>query len=1135
MFGWLFNTLQHRLDVEEDEWRSLNRLRGELEPNFLHRQLLRVASKPVLFGGTIFILVSIFVLAAVLVDSKYWVVYYVSQFKEPDRYAYFSTLWSVQAAIAALVYPIVISFVTLLLDRRNNASATLSIYLHDSAATLAGLSALLLVAEMGLQYFWLPYISIEALMAWVVLDAIWFIVNIGLTIHFLIRTFEFIQPGCRFEVIRRYAVSVAWPREARYHLARHFFLSAVEAKLLPGPSYGRVKEGEPCVLLGDIGFDSGTPTVMCAHTKKRQLRDIRFRLLGWATKRWLKKANAFYSLVPREKKWGERSSDAVIVFPLDPFATYDEGNMTLCRVEGGTALSRVERLLIRLSFDFGASSEGFVELTVDGILLDAQAEAIASLRSGELEAFEQNVKRMLVLYESIVDASQVLDISGGSASLMAVADRNHWLERPMYEVWSRRFVDLFEAASNKLSLGEDYVSVLTYIPNRLFSSAQEKAVPEILKHFIALSPILLRRIEDWWVRTVEQQGLMEHTPCNSAVLRAPFYGVHDKVLREFVGAWESLKNHRILPERDDEADWKKVRQSAELLEAHLSHTLIMLFDCILRGDRNATEWFADVLVKWYGELRFRFERSHDYFFRKQYLLTIETIFNEWDEVERRVKVEGSGVLAEPQPFAVLAACLNNLWADSCCIAIYVLATWNKDCTCDKSLPAQILSALVKGRPLRYDGHADERYEPYSSANELLLAILRQLYADGHYRRGYRNRLDKYLEQIAGLSQPDMVSGRIYSRWGSNDLDSVRDGQLLALLLAVPLRWDPSHEIEIILDDWVKTENEKVREFERMLNNWKTRLHDTSFSELMDSYECLRSTAETGIEFEAAKLSLGVAIEDLLGIAAKIHVKALADTSPSARRLLEIGQWASEKAFIYETAAFPIPLFGEIVQLGEPLADRSLVIKGMKKGELTDPPMADRVGNEKEWFADIVRDHAGSTVLAAVLDELKPENLEVNTPEAYWAQIKKYATEARAEGLSPALLLENPTLPGWVWDWVHPLIDETVGTAPADLVVSKDVALKIDGYRWSFNDIPVFNAPIHSGASVLIVRESFERVEFSRLPDCHYVKAVTRDVQEHPELVDLVLTWQMRISVKRYPAIRLSYDGQGRRRRTHKRV
>lgn len=1123
--GRLLNTLQYRLDAEEKEWRSLNRLRRELEPNPWRRTVLQAACKPLFFCGLIFGLASLLALMVAVINPKYWVICYVHEFKAPDPVAYFSALWSVQAAIAALVYPIVISFVALLVERRSSAKAALHIYLHDSAALLAGLSALLLVAEMGLQYFGVPYVSRESLMAWLVFDGVWFIINISLTMYFLSRTFEFIQPARRFEITRRYAVCFAWPREARYHLARHLFQTAVEENLLPGPSYGGAKEGEPSVLPGYPGLDSGVPAVTCIHRNKRQLRDVRFRLLAWATKNWLKKANA--ARAP-DAKAEERSGGPVIAFPLEPLATYEGGNAILCRVEGETELSWFERRLIRFAFDFGASETGFVELTINDILLDAQGEAIASLRSGEPEAFEENVKRMLVLYESILDASQVRDVTGGNASLMVVPDRSHWFEQPIYRVWSERFVDLFEAASSKLSFGEDYVSVLTHVPNRLFSKAQKKAVPELLKHFIALSPMLLRRIEGWWVRTIEQHGLTEHTFCNPAILRPPFYGVHNKVLIEFIGAWESLKNYRMPPpERDDKADWGGVQKSAEYLEVHLSHTLVMLYDCILRGDQNAAEWLADVLVKWYGGLHLRFGGSRDFFLRKQRLLTIEMMFNDWNEVKRRVEVESSGVSDELPPLAILAACLNNLWVDACCVAIYVLAVWNNGCKCDNSLPAQILSALINGRPFRDGGHTVGNNKPYRSADGLLIAILRQYYADGHYRRGYRNRLDNYVERISSLSQPERVAGRLYSRCGADDLDSVRDGQLLALLLAVPIGWKPSEEIETILDAWSRTENEKVREFQRMLRSWKERLNDSSFSGLRESHECLRSKAGTGIDFEAARSSLGQAIDQLLAIAAEAHQKALADTSPSEQRLVEIGQWASRKAFFKETASFPLPLFDEFVTIDKPLTERSLVINGLKKGEFTEPPMADRATNEDDWFAETVRDHVASSVLAAVLDELEPERTEIETPEAYWAQIKRFANNSLAKGLQPLLLLQGHTiLEEWMQDWIYPSIEDSACLPPVDLVVSKDRSQKVDGYLWSLNDIPVFDAPLSRSASVLLVRESFERIKFSCQPGGHYVQATTREVQGHPELVDLVLTWQSRISVKKYPAILLSYGRQG---------
>lgn len=70
--------------------------------------------------------------------------------------AYVGTLWSVQATIAALVYPIVIAFVAVLLQRRATAKLSLQLYLRDAAALTAGISSIALVATMGAEYLAVP-------------------------------------------------------------------------------------------------------------------------------------------------------------------------------------------------------------------------------------------------------------------------------------------------------------------------------------------------------------------------------------------------------------------------------------------------------------------------------------------------------------------------------------------------------------------------------------------------------------------------------------------------------------------------------------------------------------------------------------------------------------------------------------------------------------------------------------------------------------------------------------------------------------------------------------------------------------------------------------------------------------------
>ncbi len=81
----LLNTLRFRLDAEEREWRSLNRLRKDLQPAFWQRVVLQMAGRPLHWGLSLFGLVSLLVLAAALIDSRYWVVIDVAKFNVTDR------------------------------------------------------------------------------------------------------------------------------------------------------------------------------------------------------------------------------------------------------------------------------------------------------------------------------------------------------------------------------------------------------------------------------------------------------------------------------------------------------------------------------------------------------------------------------------------------------------------------------------------------------------------------------------------------------------------------------------------------------------------------------------------------------------------------------------------------------------------------------------------------------------------------------------------------------------------------------------------------------------------------------------------------------------------------------------------
>lgn len=582
IFGRLFNSLQYRLYLEEKEWRATSKLRRELAPSLFHRFLLAIGKRPVFWGCWLIGVVLGISMFFAVVEPDRWAPIRISEFKVEDVSAYFVGLWSVQAAIAALVYPIVIAFVTVLLQLSNNAKADLYIYLHDSSATPAGLSALLLIIAMGLQYIGLPYVPNETVFAWAVIDAIWFAFNTAITIRFLLHTFDFILPSKRDNIVRRYAINVAWPAEVRAHLAKHIFLTSTAAGFIPGPNYAEQKGDAPSVLPGQYGVKQGEPCITLHLHKEKALVDIRFKLLGWVISRWKLRAAL-------------QSEASVFEIPLTPFDTY-ENDVILVSLQGKTWLNRIEKIILKRAFVFRRHKIQTITLSINDVFAGIQGCAKASIRSGQLDRYKSDIERMTDIYRSIIEASDVLDSSGKIISLSEIGDREQLFGGPVYESWNRYVFELIVDAAKQIGDDTEFINSLSTIPNQLFYAAKDHSTPRLPIQFLQLSHIILRKIEDWWTDTAERLGFTEHSMQNPVVLPAPHSRNHDKVIKNYISRWENYPKHQFLTKHGEGSKWAEFSYQAEYFYSHIQFSVVSLFDCLSRGDRNGAEWMADVLI-----------------------------------------------------------------------------------------------------------------------------------------------------------------------------------------------------------------------------------------------------------------------------------------------------------------------------------------------------------------------------------------------------------------------------------------------------------------------------------------------------------------------------------------------------------
>lgn len=1124
MIGRLLSALTFHVRKSEREWRAENRLRREMRYGWIRRLIVAGSARPLRSSA---LLLSIFAIITTVATFGPFPGFprLAITFNEDNALTYFSILWSIQAIIVALIYPIVIAFVTLLVQQLHRGKSILHIYMQDTAAKLAGSSALMLLALMSFQYLLAAWTNVDTILNWTFVAGYWFLINLGLTGFFLYRTFEYLSPARRTETVNRFAVNVAWPAEVRSHLKAHIFDNAVRHKVLPGPAYlsesdeigGRVWTG----LSGRMATHA-VPIVERQLGLQMAIVDVLFRPLAWATRRWLSRAAMTAEQQPEqdESSWaGLGSEGLVLLYPIQVNELYRDKSV-LCSRIGEVSLKRVERAVVRFAFRFGRARRE-LDLTTIDLFDDIRGSALDAIQSGETKVFSELVREIEALFVLLVEASCFTNDDGKADNFAQLTDQQHVFGRPIYERWARAIMDLFAQAANKVSVEDEYLRQLIYVSPRIFQSLDRSATPTILIFLLELPPILFRRLGDWWARVVEQQGDTGHGRFNPAVVRPPFSGVYESLLKHHVSAWERFKNELFPPGHKDLVKWPRYQVIGTLFERHLHITASMISECVDRGDRTGAIWSADMLLKWYSELEYRFDR-HLHFIRQDRWVTYEFLTRDWTEAQTSLETVHGAFGEEDAQKNLFSIVLSNYWEDVCCVLSYSLATWGRSSGAGESVPALVLGTIVHGRSLVGGAHSAQARAPFASADDLLICSLRQRFVDSSYRSGYRARLDFLVERLSNIAAEVMVPGRVYGGFGAQDLDSLRAGQLSLFLLMARDSWRPYARVEELLQTWLRNEDETLREFADELDAWIMILEDDSFRDFTDLFNAVNEKPDW--TFDQALTCVRNGFDALRQQIAEMRLKAIEQADISEARLIDVSKWASESGFRQETGAFPLQLFRQVNASAEEFEARSLVLQKVAKGEYTEPLMAPRPMNNAEWFDHTIRDHVGAFLLRDSIIKMTVEDLDAGSPELYWEHVKAYARRAVNDGRSPILLVENRTRPDWAYEWSHQIGDR--GDIPPDLNVWRDDKIRSDAYICHFNEVAVyFGTAIPYGRSILITSESFRSVTFTRFATGYPVVAEAEDVQDEPLQINLLLTWRTEIIADDYPGIRLIYDDE----------
>jgi hypothetical protein len=184
-------------------------------------------------------------------------------------------------------------------------------------------------------------------------------------------------------------------------------------------------------------------------------------------------------------------------------------------------------------------------------------------------------------------------------------------------------------------------------------------------------------------------------------------------------------------------------------------------------------------------------------------------------------------------------------------------------------------------------------------------------------------------------------------------------------------------------------------------------------------------------------------------------------------------------------------------------------------------MAQLAVNEKEWFAETMNSWIAGHVMAQVFRQLRAETADGSTADRYWAQVKRFRDRTVTAGHRPILLVENPTIPDWIWEWSLTEWDKN-REPPYGLALTRSAEFHgKEGYLGNFGDVAVFNAPISPGCSYLIALDALKKIEFTRHGE-GFVQATWQPVNGEDRLIDVTLSWHFKLHLNDLPAMKLTY-------------
>lgn len=969
---------------------------------------------------------------------------------QSELLTYFGTAWSVQATVVALVYPLVVSFVTLLLQRRATAKVALTAYLLETGVKPSGASSFALLVLMTLQYMVLSWMSIQQVQALMVANLVWLAVNLFLTGWFLARTAQYLQDERRVQTLLWLTQCITLPREVRSYAMGLLLQNAQKQGWIPATDLSD-GSSRPKVLLFPMG--EGRPVMQLHFSTPKELRDVHFRLLGWAIGRWM--------LTHRVVGGGH----PLLELPCTP--DNPANKHVLCRVRDAESPGTFARAAIRASYWFARPTVSAMPFTSVEVMQELGQEAASQVELRREPGFRQALDDLVEVHTGLLRAARFRSSDASLDSVCMLQDPYGWGSRAMGREWMEPYRTIAKAAVAGLEDDDRFFLRAAALSARLTYQTGEQ--PQgVLVDLMLSSTLLMYHLGLWWSRRVGTEPAPEaHGP---RLLSIPLRNVYRDAVQGWVGSWENIdvRVDKDANLRDVEL-WRAHVTRVKVYAVHIDETARLLLAAVARGDAEVARRLEDSLVKWWGARQHEFGADRGAPQPGWSLLTLAFADLSWEQARSQIPDLPEGAQAEEAGARLLAVVLKRYWTDVCMVTALVLLAHAAGIErAEASLCIEIVGALMGGRGYDEGGTAD--VERYQDAGTAVVRFTRAQFAD----RAYSQRLDKIVQRFRSDTREPMTSGRMYSFSGAEDVDTLTRGQAMYLTALVAGRHDDLRAFTRFVEAWHE-DLSRLDSISRHFNALATEIRQDDFKKHSVTLEKLRGALERTDTVADAVARAAAACEEAAKTAAKVHETTVNDAPLDAARLVELAQRVHSRVFSNdEQTEFPIAVTTDFVETDEVLEAARQGFTGVSKLPFTSPQLEALDDHLVHWFSQYTARHVFAVALARLQRKLGIEPVRDDHADAFYADLEARIATVVAEGWTPAILVAS----GRRADYLSPYRLPEDGDVPLGMVIRPPERPE-RGLHATVNGVEVYAVPMSSSRYLVLPKEWLKTLRYQQ--------------------------------------------------------